>query len=429
MKNNNKIILQSSIVPIVLYSNAGLQKKLIKQENKAKAGIYRWVNLINGKTYIGSGLNLSNRLSHYFSAKFMETYLKTGKSAIYSALIKHGCYNFSLEILEYCSVENLIQREQYFIDTLNPDYNICKIAGSMLGFRDTEESKAKTIYKSIREAARTLSIRQCIIKYFSNNQKKPYKGRFVFEKGEGNGKYIITAKSSSHIISMYAQKKTSNSKNLKQNTDLAFGSSALRSKKVDDNPTLLSKHFPVATSEWHNSVYTYNPKSTISLLVIDQMIIKIIKSYLNSFYLEDQNKNHFPLAFAPQAAGQGVREKIHSLYMNKVYVAKPEVKHTNSKVVITIYIYCTGFKNLDILYKHLEDDTKISLAGILSKLYNQKVVFRVIQLRYLQLNSSILAQHLADALAKGGRSPLGLLRRVFRNVRIPKINPHSLDKS
>jgi hypothetical protein len=296
----------------------------------------------------------------------------------------------------------------------------------------------KTTYVSMSESAKALNISQSVIsKYFctSNNgyQKKPYKGRFVFDvqKGEGNGKYIITAKSSSHIISMYAQNKTSNSKNLKQNTDLdiSFGSSALRSKKVDDNPTLLSKHFPVATSEWHNSVYTYNPKSTISLLVIDQMIIKIIKSYLNSFYLEDQNKNHFPLAFAPQAAGQAVREKIHSLYMNKVYVAQPEVKHTNSKVVITIYIYCSGFKNLDILYKHLEDDTKISLAGILSKLYNQKVVFRVIQLRYLQLNSSILAQHLADALAKGGRSPLGLLRRVFRNVRIPKINPHSLDKS
>lgn len=64
----------------------------------------------------------------------------------------------------------------------------------------------------------------------------------------------------------------------------------------------ISRHFPVATSEWHNSVYTYNPKSTISLLVIDQMIIKIITSYLNSFYLEDQNQNHFPL----------VRQKIHS---------------------------------------------------------------------------------------------------------------------
>lgn len=234
---------------------------------------------------------------------------------------------------------------------------------------------------------------------------------------------------------MYAQKKTSNSKNLKQNTDLGgkersnpfFGSllippflargGGIKVKTVDDNPTLLSKHFPPAIKEWQNSVYTYNPKLTISLLVIDQMIIKIITSYLNSFYLEDQNKNHL------------VRQKIHSHYMNKVYIAQPEVKHTNSKVVITIYIYSGGFKNLEILYKHLEDVTKTSLAGLLAKLYNKKVVFRVIQLRYLQLNSSILAQHLADALAKGGRNPLGLLRRAFRNVRIPKIDHHSLDKS
>jgi hypothetical protein len=202
-----------AIVPIVLYSNAGLQKKLIKQENKAKAGIYRWVNLINGKTYIGSGLNVSNRLSHYFSAKFMETYLKTGKSAIYSALIKHGCYNFSLEILEFCSVENLIQREQYFIDTLKPEYNICKTAGSTLGKTHSEETRANisaslignsngknqpnsikievtdlqtgisTSYISMREAARALNILQSsIIRYFKNNQKKPVKGRYIFVK-------------------------------------------------------------------------------------------------------------------------------------------------------------------------------------------------------------------------------------------------------
>jgi group I intron endonuclease len=233
MKNNNKIILQSSIVPIVLYSNAGLQKKLIKQENKAKAGIYRWVNLINGKQYIGSSLNLSKRLSDYFSAlasKNMETKLKRSKSAIYSALIKHGCYNFSLEILEYCSVENLIQREQFYIDSFEPSYNICKTAGSTLGRICSEETRAKisatnlgktrseesranmkdakmgnsnsknqpnaqqilvtdlelntkTIYKSIHEASRALNIAQpSISKYFTRNQIKPYKKRYVFTK-------------------------------------------------------------------------------------------------------------------------------------------------------------------------------------------------------------------------------------------------------
>lgn len=94
-------------------------------------------------------------------------------------------------------------------------------------------------------------------------QKRTFHTKKVFGgRTEGNGKYIITAKSSSHIMSMYAQKKTSNSKNLKQNTDLdscqpaSFGSllippclargGGIKVKTVDDNPTLLSKHFPPA---------------------------------------------------------------------------------------------------------------------------------------------------------------------------------------
>lgn len=46
-------------------------------------------------------------------------------------------------ILEYCSVENLIQREQYYIDTLNPEYNICSTAGSTLGKLHSEKAKDK----------------------------------------------------------------------------------------------------------------------------------------------------------------------------------------------------------------------------------------------------------------------------------------------
>jgi group I intron endonuclease len=59
-------------------------------------------------------------------------------------LLKYGHSTFSFEILEYCESENVIKREQHYIDLLKPEYNICKIAGSMLGFRHTEESKAKT---------------------------------------------------------------------------------------------------------------------------------------------------------------------------------------------------------------------------------------------------------------------------------------------
>ena len=45
------------LVPAIkVYPNAELQKKQkqILQDNKGKAGIYRWVNLVNGKCYVGS---------------------------------------------------------------------------------------------------------------------------------------------------------------------------------------------------------------------------------------------------------------------------------------------------------------------------------------------------------------------------------------
>lgn len=64
------------------------------------------------------------------------------------ALIKYGYSNFSLQILEYCDIADLTEREQYYLDKLNPKYNILKIAGSSLGHKLTEETKAK-ISKSI----------------------------------------------------------------------------------------------------------------------------------------------------------------------------------------------------------------------------------------------------------------------------------------
>jgi hypothetical protein len=59
---------------------------------------------------------------------------------IYKALIKYGYSNFKLDILEYCDKSVLISREQFYIDNLNPRYNILKVAGSLTGFKHSEET-------------------------------------------------------------------------------------------------------------------------------------------------------------------------------------------------------------------------------------------------------------------------------------------------
>ena len=57
--------------------------------------------------------------------------------------MKYGYSEFRLEILEYCNKEDVIKREQFFLDNLKPEYNILKIAGSRRGFEVLEETKAK----------------------------------------------------------------------------------------------------------------------------------------------------------------------------------------------------------------------------------------------------------------------------------------------
>ena len=46
-------------------------------------------------------------------------------------------------ILVYCDKYDLIKREQYYLNKLNPEYNILKIGGSSRGFKHSKETKIK----------------------------------------------------------------------------------------------------------------------------------------------------------------------------------------------------------------------------------------------------------------------------------------------
>ena len=57
-----KLYSTSSDVSVKFYEDAFSMRKLIIQDNKNKSGIYRWTNLVNNKTYIGSSINLTRRI-------------------------------------------------------------------------------------------------------------------------------------------------------------------------------------------------------------------------------------------------------------------------------------------------------------------------------------------------------------------------------
>ena len=136
-KNINLNLTPLNLKPIVIYPNCLEDKNRILSDNKGKAAIYRWVNKINGKTYVGSSVNLTVRFYKYYSLK----QLNLRKTTIHNALLKYGYSNFSLEILEYCTEGvNPIIREQYYLELLKPEYNILDKAGSLLGFKHKTET-------------------------------------------------------------------------------------------------------------------------------------------------------------------------------------------------------------------------------------------------------------------------------------------------
>jgi group I intron endonuclease len=84
---------------------------------------------------------------------------------INKSLLKYGYSNFSLDILEYCKPEDCIKREQYYLNLLEPEYNILTQAGSLLGFKHTEETKAK--FKN----RKNLGNRKKLIRLYTEEEK------------------------------------------------------------------------------------------------------------------------------------------------------------------------------------------------------------------------------------------------------------------
>lgn len=86
-------------------------------------GIYKYQNKINGKIYIGQSDNLERRYAQHIYDTTARPERGTG---IDQAMAKYGRENFTYEIIEYCDIKELDERECYWIayyDSYNNGYN------------------------------------------------------------------------------------------------------------------------------------------------------------------------------------------------------------------------------------------------------------------------------------------------------------------
>ncbi len=120
----------------------------IKDCLKYQSAVYIFMNICNERDcYIGSSIRLANRINYHRSRinNWNKDYYNNNGSLFYNSVKKYGWNNFKFSVLEYINWsknENisdnkkiLLQREQYYLDIINPSLNICKIAGSPLGIK------------------------------------------------------------------------------------------------------------------------------------------------------------------------------------------------------------------------------------------------------------------------------------------------------
>ena len=164
----------------------------MKESYMTSMVIYKIVNLINGKIYVGQ--NNGKRKNYFGSGKLLK-----------QAILKHGKNNFKKEILQTCdSVEDLDKYEIYWIKELNATdrkigYNICeggRVNRNMKGENHPMYGKTYSpeMRKKISEATKkgmTAEVRQKIkdkrkLQVFSEETRKLWSEH---RKGKNNPMY------------------------------------------------------------------------------------------------------------------------------------------------------------------------------------------------------------------------------------------------
>lgn len=107
-----------------------------------QSGIYAITNVITNDCYVGSSARLAHRRQQHFNA------LRRGCHAcqhLQRSFDKYGESSFVFSVLEETLPEKdvLIQREQHWMDTLQPRFNKRVVAHSNLGMKNSEETRLK----------------------------------------------------------------------------------------------------------------------------------------------------------------------------------------------------------------------------------------------------------------------------------------------
>lgn len=170
----------------------------LSEENNKLSGIYCISNTINNKIYIGSTNCFTRRRNQHF----LELRGKYHNNPILQNFAnKYGIESLSFAILEITDIEDLLSREQFYLDTyinFNYDFNICRLADRPNVNRQFSEQDIKdmaNLYNNGKSATQISRI------YFNTKSRQNYivsiiRGEIYSEYKYLFNKYVPTSNKS-----------------------------------------------------------------------------------------------------------------------------------------------------------------------------------------------------------------------------------------
>jgi len=131
-----------------------LENKILDNQTDRYCEIYKITNITNGKIYVGQCVShilnhkkyrpygLNGRFKCHISEAFSTK--KNQSHYLNNAIRKYGASGFTVELIEYCEIENADEREVFYIKELNSLYpNGYNLKNGGYSFTHSNESKRR----------------------------------------------------------------------------------------------------------------------------------------------------------------------------------------------------------------------------------------------------------------------------------------------
>lgn len=118
------------------------------------SAVYKIVCGLNESIYVGSSRNIEQRFCAHLSKLKKDKHENRYLQRVFN---EGGEVHFKAEVLEECEEVLLLEREQYYIDLLKPDLNICPLATGKKGSKLSQETKDKMsmVRKGVKKSEET----------------------------------------------------------------------------------------------------------------------------------------------------------------------------------------------------------------------------------------------------------------------------------